>query len=192
MLSEHITVTIFRAAHSNLRLGEDTFQVPILRGATVSTLKLTIFELYAVPVAVQAIRRDIDTPPMSMDERVQCDDGDVLHLQLASPLDHLTSFIEQVLSPSRCAETENVEYDLNFVRPGNGSRLEQRCSFTVVSSARVSEICDMVKLELDLENEVVHLQFAGRTLDPAETTHGRGMRDGDEIVVVVVLTGVSL
>lgn len=87
MLNEEIMLTVYRAAQPGLLPGmsveEDTWQVRIVRGATVGALKVKISELYGLPAGLQALRRDVDGTPMADTELLAYDEGDVIHLSAA-------------------------------------------------------------------------------------------------------------
>lgn len=217
MLSEEITLTVYRAAQLGILPGmgveEDALQVAIVRGATVGALKLKIAELYSVPVLLQVLRRDADSTPLGNQEPLRYDDGDVVYLSVgggglfagggfggtlgvgggagglmemmsraaADATEALSGALEE--AAARARELEKTEYTLNVVLLARGARPEKRCKLTVVAAARVQEVLDMVKLELDIEDEALYLEFAGDKLPPAAPVHMVGLRDGDTVMV---------
>lgn len=207
-LRAEITVTIYRAASLNME--EDTWQVRIERGARIGALRMRIFELYGIPPPMQVIRRDVDSGPLADDEMLGCDEGDVLHLVRAGPMELLTGTLG--LPPGGAApfagiadalanmanhvteqaqeiqqqlqELERTNYNLTFVLPARpGAWEEKRCVLEVVAVARVSEVLDMVKLELDVESTAQGLEFAGEMLPLHMPVHMVGVGDGDTLMV---------
>jgi len=61
---------------------------------------------------------------------------------------------------------------------------EKRCSMKVAATAMVNDVLDMVKLELDVENKSLKLEFAGQALPAAAQIHRCGLSDGDTVMVV--------
>merc|ERR1712107_808274 len=83
------------------------------------------------------------------------------------------SAVSGVLSEAaaRREELATAEYKLTIVLPGRSSRPERRCSMPVMAAARVAEVLDMVKLELNMEEEELVLEFAGENLPLGATVH---------------------
>eukprot|EP00930_Biecheleria_cincta_P104386 TRINITY_DN96653_c0_g1_i1.p1 TRINITY_DN96653_c0_g1~~TRINITY_DN96653_c0_g1_i1.p1 ORF type:complete len:306 (-),score=57.28 TRINITY_DN96653_c0_g1_i1:38-928(-) len=141
MLSEEITLTLYRAAQSGLLPGlgmeEDTFQVQLARGAKVSQLQLKarLQELYGIPLAMQVLRRDLEGAALRDDELVACDeDGDVIYLgsPFAGPNtgDSIADFLQGAMVDlsdmangmlahveRQRQELEQTEYTLNILAP---------------------------------------------------------------------------
>merc|ERR1712151_419351 len=79
----------------------------------------------------------------------------------------------------------NTAYTLKFVMPSQGSRKpEKRCTLEVLANSAVSEVLDMVKLELNVEKEFLDLEFAGQVLPRAAVLQLAGLGDGDTVKVV--------
>merc|ERR1711865_790395 len=82
-LKAEITVTIYRQAQPGVE--DDAWPVCIERGASISSLKMRIAELYGLAPQMQMVRRDIDSASLADDARLECDEGDVLHLSVGGP-----------------------------------------------------------------------------------------------------------
>lgn len=82
---------------------------------------------------------------------------------------------------ARRKELESRECSLNVVLAERGARPEKRCKLTVVAGARVQEVLDMAKLEMDSDGQALFLEFAGEKLPAALPIHMVGLRDGDTI-----------
>lgn len=215
MLNEEITVTIYRAAQQGILPGmgveEDALQVKIVRGATVRTLKDQICNLYGLPHMLQVIRRDIDGPPLADTEGIACDDDDVLHLSAGGGpaagllgslgslgglgnLDGLMNAVNGAMADvtNAMGELERTEYTLNVVMLAQPQRRrpEKRCSLVVVAVARVEEVLEMAKAELDVSDDAL-LEFAGEKLSPGAPIHALGLRDGDTVMLSLVPKGAT-
>jgi len=209
-LREEITVTIYRAASLNVE--EDTWQVRVERGAQIRSLRMRIFELYGMPPPMQVIRRDVDSAPLADDEMLGCDEGDVLHLMRAGPMElltgtlglpaggaapfagiadalantmaHVTGQAQEI--QQQLQELERTNYNLTFVLPARaGAWEEKRCRLEVAAVARICEVLDMVKLELDVESTAQGLEFAGQMLPLPMPIHMVGVGDGDTLMVAM-------
>jgi hypothetical protein len=200
---EEIAVTVYRAAKEGTFLEpgsqEDALQVRLERGATIGQLRQRIQELYAVPGALQILRRDVDSPPLADAEPLGCDNDDVVHLSVAGAMDlllggagsslagPLTDLTQQVAGAIQEAieAVDRTSYNINFFMPERGpSKPEKRCKLEVSASACVQEVLEMVMLELNVENEAVQLEFAGRALPAAMTIQMVGIADNDTVMVV--------
>eukprot|EP00928_Gymnodinium_smaydae_P076261 TRINITY_DN59254_c0_g1_i1.p1 TRINITY_DN59254_c0_g1~~TRINITY_DN59254_c0_g1_i1.p1 ORF type:complete len:307 (+),score=34.29 TRINITY_DN59254_c0_g1_i1:64-921(+) len=211
MLEEEITLTLYRPSQPGMIPGllpgseEDTWQVKIKRGATVGQLKNRVTQLYGLPMFQQCIRRDVDSALLADNEALACnDDGDVLHLtvglasgsggllgaldgELANLAGVVAGAMEDAAKESQAMreKLEREEYTLTCVMPGNGpSKPEQRCQLVVVAAARVSELLDMARLELNCEEQVLTLEFAGDMLPLEAPVYSVGLRSGDTIFVI--------
>lgn len=206
-LREEITITIYRAAFANVE--EDTLQVRIERGARIGTLRMRIFELYGMPPPMQVIRRDVDSAPLADDESLSCDTGDVMHLTQAgpgdllrgtlgiqpgasSPFSGLADALERTMAQVSAhaqevqRQLESTNYNLTFVLPAQAGHWdEKRCPLEVAAVSHMSEVLDMVKLELDVESIAQGLEFAGELLPLMAPVHMVGVGDGDTLIVVV-------
>jgi len=197
-----------------LGVEEDTWQVRVRRNATASALKAALHALYDLPMMLMEIRRDADSAPMGDAEMLRCDEGDVLYLtsggpfgglvpglvggSLGAPLGGLAEALQGAAAEAaeafsgamaeanlRAEELARTEYSLNVVWPeGQGTRTERRCRITVMATARVAEVLEMAKLELNAEEEAVALEFAGERLPPAAAVHALGLCNGDTVLVV--------
>eukprot|EP00448_Togula_jolla_P035130 CAMPEP_0170634692 /NCGR_PEP_ID=MMETSP0224-20130122/36758_1 /TAXON_ID=285029 /ORGANISM="Togula jolla, Strain CCCM 725" /LENGTH=241 /DNA_ID=CAMNT_0010964011 /DNA_START=143 /DNA_END=868 /DNA_ORIENTATION=- len=203
LLRSQITLTIYRAAQDGAE--EDTWQVRIERGATVGTLREQISSLYAIPSELQLLRRDVDGELLEDAEPLDCDEGDILHLTVEAPfrslglgsltggpaglLAGLNGLAEAVAAVHEAHEAqrqefERVEYSLSFVAPSlAASGKDRRCLLSVMATARVAEVLEMVKLELDAENEARALEFAGQLLPLEASIHAAGLRSGDTVLL---------
>jgi len=210
MLGEEITLTIYRQAQSGFLPGmgneEDAWQVRIQRGATVGALKAQISKLYGLNPAMQVLQRSADEPPLPDNELLKYDDGDVVHLTSFGPaaggLPGLGGFANAFSSAmaevsgavsgaiSRAEEQrrhlENAEYKLNVLMPAQKSRSrpEQRCQIIVVAAARINEVLQMAKLELDVEDPGLVFEFAGERLPLEAPLLALSIQDGDTIMLV--------
>jgi len=196
-LLEMVSVTLYRAAQHGIE--EDTFQVKIERGATIGTLKMQILRLYGLVPQIQVIQRDIEEAQLQDCEYLNCDDGDVLHLRVEAfgnfMLPQLGSFqgifnaindaVTEVTQMSQALQKslENTAIKLKFVLLSHGVDLEKRCEVEVVAAAKVSEVLDMVKLELDAEDLALDLEYMGQVLPLTVPIHLVGLRDGDTVLV---------
>jgi len=205
-LKAEITITIYRAAQPGIE--DDAWQVSIERGATIGSLRNRIAVLYSLAPQMQAIRRDIDSETLADDEQLGCDEGDVLHLSVAAPGDFmmgLSPMMETLgmppisdlaeaisgamsevahLSQAMQESLENASYNLTFVLPAKAPAREKRCRLEIAALARVEEVLEMVKLELDAEDIVKGIEFAGQELPMHVSIHVLGLRDGDTLMVV--------
>jgi len=93
---------------------------------------------------------------------------------------------------ARREEVANAEYKLTVLLPASGTRPERRCHVTVMALARVAEVLDMVKLELDAESEEIALEFAGDTLPLGATIHALGLCNGDTVMASIKQPRTSL
>eukprot|EP00439_Symbiodinium_sp_Y106_P062665 s3659_g9.t1 len=167
MLDEEITLSIYRPSQDlfpGLQLQEeDVLQVRLKAGSTVRALKEIVShrsrklcDLYGMPVAMQAIKRDIDAAAVQNEDQVACEDGDVLFLGnpfeslsfSANGEDHLSGLLsisEAVTglladAESRAQEQAMQEITLNVVMPrlekANTAKAlpEQRCQVVVVDT----------------------------------------------------------
>lgn len=189
---------------------EDAWQVRIERGVDVSELRRQIQALYGVPRALQTLRRDIDSAPLADAELLALDDGDVVHLCVAGPADFFGALGADGLQPisganilaplaglaqrmaaevaemGRAAQEafDHTTYTVNFVLPAAAPKeADRRCRVEISASARVVEVLEMVKLELDAEGEALQLEFAGQVLHPDTSLHVVGVRDGDTVLI---------
>lgn len=201
-----IAITIYRAAKDGIE--EDAWQVSIERGATISSLRNRIGVLYGLPPLMQTLRRDPDSPPLAENELLGCDEGDILYLTLASPeellmgsmadplsmgipgldgiFEAVSEAVNEVAATNQALQEslESTSYKLTFVMPAQGSAREKRVQLEVAAVARVEEVLDMVKLELDAEALAVGLEFAGEELPQHASIHALGIRDGDLLMVL--------
>lgn len=204
-LSEEITVTVYRAALPGIIRGtgidEDTLQARVLRGATAAALKARLQEVYGLPAGLQELRRDADSPPLRDHELLRCEDGDVVYLRAGLAAGALGAGLTKAMESAAQAvveamsEVENREYRLTLVMPVAhecGSRAERRCQVAVVAGARVAELLDMAKLELDAEGECLALEFAGDRLPAGAPLHMLRLGDGDTVMVVPEVATQSL
>lgn len=212
-LKTEITITIYREARPGME--EDAMQVCIERGATINSLRSRIAELYGLATQMQVIRRDADSQPLGDEEQLGCDEGDVLHLSVAaagnfmmgplgmSPLgmppmaelaDALSGAMNEVVQYSQAVQEslESATYNLSFVLPDKAPAKERRCRLEVAAIARVEEVLDMVKLELDVEDVASGLEFAGQELPLHAPIHALGLRDGDLLMVIRRIETTSL
>jgi len=83
---------------------------------------------------------------------------------------------------ARREELATTEYKLGILLLASGKRPEKRCDVTVMAGARVAEVLEMVKLELDVEDEELALEFAGEKLPLGANVHVLGLRDGDTVM----------
>jgi len=80
---------------------------------------------------------------------------------------------------------DNTAFTLKFVMPSQGAReTEKRCTLEVLANSAVSEVLDMVKLELNVENKNLELEFCGQVLPNTAVVRFAGLGDGDTIKVV--------
>lgn len=199
-----ITVTIYRAARPGVE--EDAWQVCTERGATIMSLRTQIATLYGIAPQMQIIRRDVDSQPLADDEQLGCDEGDVLHLSVASPgnllmsplgigmgmppleglAEAITGAMNEITQFGQAMQQslESTTYNLTFVLPAKAPAKEKRCRLEVSAIARVEEVLDMVKLELDIEDIATGLEFAGQALPAPIPIHALGLRDGDVLMVI--------
>merc|ERR1712183_386144 len=68
--------------------------------------------------------------------------------------------------------------------PCRAQASEKRCRLEVAAVAKMREVLDMVKLELDVEGEALALEFAGETLPLDAPVHLVGLRDDDTVMLV--------
>lgn len=208
-----ITITIYRAAQAGVE--EDALQVSIERSANISSLRNCIGVLYGIPPLMQILRRDLDSQPLADDEQIGCDEGDVLHLTMATPADLMMGAMADPLGMAQgmaqgmgmpplagLAEAvneamnevaavnqamqqslESTTYNLTFVMLANGRMPEKRCRLEISAAAQVEEVLDMVKLELNAEDVVEGLEFAGQELPRQAPIYGLGIREGDVLMV---------
>merc|ERR1712061_150339 len=103
-------------------------------------------------------------------------------------MDVVAGTMEGLAQESRAIQEklEREEYTLTFVLLERGpSQREQRCQVVVMACARVSEVLDMVRLELDgTQDEAWALEFTGQVLPPDAEVHRLGLRSGDTVHVV--------
>merc|ERR1712046_434018 len=78
---------------------------------------------------------------------------------------------------------ESTTYNVTFVLPAKAPAKEKRCRLEISAAARVQEVLDMVKLELDVEDIATGLEFAGQALPAPLPIHAFGIRDGDVLMV---------
>jgi len=211
LLWSEITVTLYRAQIQGQ--AEDTFQVTIERCATVGALKNRIFQLYGIPPLLQQLRRDVDDrEPLADADQLSVDEGDVLYFSTAGAMDPLSTMMQSTLGPlanglaplaneladafaagmAGVAEEgrimmeslERTTHSLTFVMPPHRGCPERRCTVEVSAMACISEVIDMVKLELNVENQALALEFAGERLPPGARLHSVGLRGGDTVMVV--------
>merc|ERR1719198_679277 len=78
---------------------------------------------------------------------------------------------------------ESTTYNLTFVMPASGRVQEKRCRLEISAAARVEEVLDMVKLELNVEDMADGLEFAGEELPRQAPIYGLGIREGDVLMV---------
>lgn len=203
-LKTEITITIYRAARPGIE--EDAWQVCIERDATISSLRSKIATLYGVAPQMQIIRRDVDSQPLADDEQLACDEGEVFHLSVASPLNSLmsslgmnmgmppfeglaeaiTGAMNEITQYGQAMQEslESTTYNLTFVLPAKAPAKEKRCRLEISAAARVEEVLDTVKLELDIEDIATGLEFAGQALPAPMPVHAFGIRDGDVLMVI--------
>jgi hypothetical protein len=176
--------------------------------------------LYGLAPHMQILRRDIDSPPLPDEAQLDCDDGDVLHLSVAGPQDlmmtpgmsPLSNLLGGDLLGGGLAEVisgamndiaelnqamqqrlERETYNITFVLPALGaSANEKRCKLEISAVARVEEVLDMVKLELDAEDIVEGLEFAGQELPLHAPIHALGLSDGDLVMAMRKASTTSL
>lgn len=207
MLDEEITLSIYRPSQDlipGLQLQEeDVLQVRLKAGSTVRALKEKLCDLYGMPVAMQAIKRDIDAAAVQNQDPVACEDGDVLYLGnpfesafSARGEDHLGLLISEAVTglladaESRAQEQGMKEITLNVVMPclekAKAAKAipEQRCQVVVVVSARMAEIKEMAVVELDAEQDELQLEFAGQTVPAGATVQMMNLADGDTLRLV--------
>jgi hypothetical protein len=210
-LQAEISVTIYRAARPGVE--EDTWQVCVERGTNIRSLKNKVAVLYGVAPEMQTVRRDVDSQPLADDEQLACDEGDVLHLSVVSPLNNLMSSLGMALPPplEGLAEAitgamnevtqvnqamqqslEAAVYNLTFVLPGKAPAKEKRCRLEISAVARVQEVLETVKLELDVEDLATGLEYAGQELPMHVPIHALGLRDGDVVMVIRCVETTSL
>lgn len=199
---EQIMLSVYRAPRPGVE--DDVLQVPMERGASAGALKRRIEGLYGLPCASQVLRRDIDGEPLADDELLAYDDGDVVHLSLAGPsltaggappiFTMLPDGLAAAVAGAMAEATElsaalqeslaDTTYNISFVKSSNEPRGdEQRCVVEVSAVARVQEVLEVVKLELEDESEALYLEFAGQALPPEAPIHLVGLRDGDTVLV---------
>jgi len=172
----------------------------------IRALKEKLCDLYGMPVAMQAIKRDIDAAAVQNEDQVACEDGDVLFLGnpfeslsfSANGEDHLSGLLsisEAVTglladAESRAQEQAMQEITLNVVMPrlekANTAKAlpEQRCQVVVVVSARMAEVKEMAVVELDAEQDELELEFAGQTVPAGATVQMMNLADGDTLRLV--------
>eukprot|EP00929_Paragymnodinium_shiwhaense_P086986 TRINITY_DN47330_c0_g1_i1.p1 TRINITY_DN47330_c0_g1~~TRINITY_DN47330_c0_g1_i1.p1 ORF type:complete len:283 (+),score=66.82 TRINITY_DN47330_c0_g1_i1:75-923(+) len=210
LAASDITLTVLRLQQPGI-CDEDTLQVEVERCATVGALKEKLGALYSLPPPLQVIRRDAGGPALADAEPVACEDGDVILLEMRSamealldpaamgdlqnalgnPLQELAGAMEAALAAqaanSAAEETailEGTTYSLVFVLRLPGVE-EKRCSLEVAALANVSEVVDMVKLELNAETHgALTLEFAGERLPTVAPVHTFGLTAGDILFVV--------
>jgi len=205
LMQQEINVFVYRPGQTGTLLSpgieEDTLQVKVERGVCIGVLKDRIQELYGLPSHKQLLRRDVDSQPLANEEPLACEEGDVLHLTLAANLgagmeglvsvpdlaDMVSGAIASAtqLSNQMQESLQNQTYKLNMVLRRPSPHEDKRCCLEVVSGAGIRELLDMVKLELDLEDESVELEFAGNILQRSWSIYSSGLRDGDTVVVLV-------
>jgi len=192
---------------------ENTWQVRLERGATIADIKRHICELYDVPVEMQVLRRMLAGDPLGDEERLGQESRSTMHLSVRNPIQDLVSALTGSTIPgggqaqganpfaalseqmsSAMAEMNAIqeslaeaEYSLKFVMPAQTSReKEKRCAMKVAATAKVNDVLDMVKLELNVESKRLALEFAGQALPAASAIHICGLSDGDTVMVVPV------
>lgn len=185
---------------------ENTWQVRTDRRATIDDLKKQIFELYDMPVEMQVLRRTAGGPPLSGDEKLNAGSTDALHLSVRNPLESLVAALggggqmqgipladltermsSAIAEMNAIQESlQSAEYALKFVLPAQSKprTAEKRCALQVAAVATVADVLDMVKLELNIENQRLALEFAGQTLPAMASIHMCGLSDGDTIMLV--------
>ncbi|CAE8604006.1 unnamed protein product, partial [Polarella glacialis] len=195
-----MTLTVYREAEPEILPGlgadDDTLQVRIERGANVGQLKARIFALYGLSPALQAFRRDVDSKTLGDQELLAYDeDGDVVHLRIgpnfaAGGIGGLLQGATEAMSSVFAAmegqrqELERTEYTLSLLMPETAALPERRCRIPVMATARVAELLDMARLELNVEGEEpLALEFAGQKLPTTASVHALGLRDGDTVLV---------
>lgn len=199
-----ITITIYRAAQAGVE--EDAWPVSIQRGANIHTLKEQIGVLYGLPPLMQTLRRDVDSVVLADNEMLGCEEADVLYLTFATPgevmlgsigapglgmpplagiMNDLNEAVSEVAAMNQALQQslESTIYNLTFVMPAKGSAPEKRCRLEISAVARVEEVLDMVKLELNAEHNATGLEFAGEELPQHAPVHVLGVRDGDLLMV---------
>lgn len=202
-LQAEIAITVYRAA--GLGAGEDAWPVSVQRGASIGALRNHIATLYGLPPQMQIIRRDVDSNPLVDEDLLGCDEGDVLHLSVAGPGDimmnplgmlglppldglaeALTGALNEVAQVNEAMQQslENTSYNLTFVLPEKAPVAEKRCRCEISAVARIEEVLDMVKLELDVEDLARGLEFAGEELPLHAPVHALGLRDNDLVMVL--------
>jgi len=198
-LKTEITVTIYRAAQPGA--DEDVWQVLVERGATIGDLRGRIAALYGLMPQMQIVRRDVDSAPLVDDAKLACDEGDVLHLQVATPGSSMSPLgitpmagiadmisgamtdLNQAVEQMR-QDVESTIYKLTFVLAASDARKETRCSLEFAAVARVAEVLETVKLELDVEDDATGIEFAGQELALHTTLMSYGLTDGDILFVL--------
>lgn len=212
MLGEEITMTVYRQAQAGFLPGmgneEDAWQVRVPRGGTAGALKAQIFRLYGLSPALQVLRRSADEPPLPDSELLKYDDGDVIHLTgmgpgggggglpdfgglanaISSAMEGVSGAVSGAISRAeeQRRQLENTEYKLNILMPAQKtrSRPEKRCQLVVVAAARINEVLQMAKLELDMEDAGLVLEFAGERLPQEAPVFALNIQNGDTILLV--------
>merc|ERR1711874_741967 len=77
----------------------------------------------------------------------------------------------------------NAAYTLKFVKAGESGAQEKRCSLEVIANSAISEVIDMVKLEMNAESENLALEFCGTVLPATALVQLAGLGDGDTVKV---------
>merc|ERR1712086_105522 len=76
-------------------------------------------------------------------------------------------------------------YNLTFVMSmANRSEIGRSCLLEIAAVARVQEVLDKVKLELQADEVFTGLEFAGKELPLNTLIHAHGVKDGDSLMVL--------
>jgi len=198
-MHEEIVVTIYRPAANAGILGvstqEDTWSVPIERGATIGQLRARIEELYSVPRHQQLVRREIQGTVLPDDEPLRCVAGDVLVMDVAAFSNPFGAGLTEAFSTAMAdvvrlgQEAQDAlqatTIRLNFVLPeGQQPRSpEKRCVLEVSATAKLTEVLQMAAVEMAAEGAAKGLQFAGNVLPLQAAVMMSGLQDGDTVIV---------
>merc|ERR1712217_769796 len=80
---------------------------------------------------------------------------------------------------------DNTTMTLKFVMSAQRPMdQDKRCSIEIAASATIANVLEMVKMDLNVEDQNLLLEFCGEALTTAAPIHLVGLSDGDAIMVV--------
>lgn len=120
--------------------------------------------------------------------RIVSIDGQEVDVEVGIPGDAATVQGVEVQLEGKLNEAAGVliqTYNLTFVMSmANRSEIGRSCVLEIAAVARVHEVLDKVKLELQAGEVFTGLEFGGQELPLNTLIHAHGVRDGDSLMVL--------